>query len=259
MNHFYLTLPSDSSSKYYPENTTASYKTKLSERLDLDGEYEIGLVQIIYPRSWYNFNNESKNMSITFHPFDEGESITHVFQSGQFPDEQTFINVLNDWISGAEIFGCIFNFDHWERKIRLLFLNKNGSVFLSSGLASMLGFDSMGPYKAQMGGKGLEAVKFKADHAFDLHAGMRLIYIYTDIVCHSAVGDVKAPLLRACTTTGVYGEMISATFTDPHYMPLAHNGIDSIEVHIRNELGRDVAFEFGKAMVTLHFRRKNKL
>ena len=29
MTHFYLTLPSNSSEKYYPDNTLANFKTKL--------------------------------------------------------------------------------------------------------------------------------------------------------------------------------------------------------------------------------------
>jgi len=104
MSHFYLTLPSDSSSKYYPENTTASFKTKLSDRIDLDGEYEVGMTQLIYPHSWYNFKNS-----------DEEDEIVHVFRSRQFPDEKTFAHVLNDLISSADIYGCVFSGDKWDR------------------------------------------------------------------------------------------------------------------------------------------------
>jgi hypothetical protein len=60
--HFHVILPSDSSIQYYSNNTVAKYVTKLSERISLDGEYELGLSEIIYPYSWYNVDNTSSNL-----------------------------------------------------------------------------------------------------------------------------------------------------------------------------------------------------
>jgi hypothetical protein len=60
MSHFYITLPSDSSANYYPDNTIAHFVTKLPERIRLEGEYEMGLAEIIYPHTWYNVDNEDK-------------------------------------------------------------------------------------------------------------------------------------------------------------------------------------------------------
>jgi hypothetical protein len=62
MSHFYITLPSDSSANYYPDNTIARFTTKLPERIRLEGEYEMGLAEIIYPHTWYNVDNEDKNI-----------------------------------------------------------------------------------------------------------------------------------------------------------------------------------------------------
>jgi hypothetical protein len=46
-SHFYVTLPLDSSEKYYPDNSVARFVTKLLETVRLDGEYEIALAEII--------------------------------------------------------------------------------------------------------------------------------------------------------------------------------------------------------------------
>ena len=255
MSHFYLTLPSDSSSKFYPENSTASFKTKLSDRIDLNEEYEVGLAQFIYPYSWYNFNNEDQSMFITFHS-EDGKAVKHVFKSGQFPNENAFLNILNQWIEKLKITGFRFNWDLWQRKVQLHIQNTGRSVYMSKAFATRLGFESEGPYKAAAG-EGW--TQFNAERTFDLHAGLRLIYLYSDIVSHTLVGDAKVPLLRVCVTEGQYGEMVSTTFTDPHYIPLARSALDTIEININNELGTLVPFEFGKSVVTLHFRRKNRL
>jgi hypothetical protein len=39
---------------YFPNNTLASFTTRLPEMLDLDGSWEIELAEIQYPHSWYN-------------------------------------------------------------------------------------------------------------------------------------------------------------------------------------------------------------
>jgi hypothetical protein len=98
-----------------------------------------------------------------------------------------------------------------------------------------------------------------ADRTFDLHSNLPMLYLYSDIVSYSFVGDTQAPLLRVVDAQGAYGQMVQMTFTHPHYVPLAQNSFESIEININDELGKVVPFEFGKAVVTLHFRRRNNL
>ena len=47
MNRFYMTLPSNSSMQYYPDNTAARYTTKLTSPIELEGDWEVGLVEIL--------------------------------------------------------------------------------------------------------------------------------------------------------------------------------------------------------------------
>src|SRR5437870_4528740 len=54
MSHFYLTLPSNSSMEYYPNNTLTNYTTKLADEVSLRGEWEVGLSEIIFPKNWLN-------------------------------------------------------------------------------------------------------------------------------------------------------------------------------------------------------------
>jgi hypothetical protein len=65
-NMFYLTLPSNISMDYFPNNTLASFTTRLPEMLDLDGSWEIELAEIQYPHSWYNVRTYKRSIS-TFH------------------------------------------------------------------------------------------------------------------------------------------------------------------------------------------------
>ena len=88
-HHFYVTLPSDSSMNYYPNNTVTHYVTKLSEMIHLDGEYEVGLAEIIYPHSWFNVNNEDKKYWIAMSESGALLAKTHI-KSGFYADETAF-------------------------------------------------------------------------------------------------------------------------------------------------------------------------
>jgi hypothetical protein len=53
MESFYVTLPSDSSGLYYPNNTIANYTTKLASPLELvPSNWEVELVNITYPNGY---------------------------------------------------------------------------------------------------------------------------------------------------------------------------------------------------------------
>ena len=51
---FYIHLPSNASMQLQPENTSASYKVSLPSRIELEGEWEVGLAEITYSVSWFN-------------------------------------------------------------------------------------------------------------------------------------------------------------------------------------------------------------
>lgn len=53
-----MTLPSNASMKLYPSNTVAQYQTLLPQRIELEGKWEVGLVEFSYPVSWYNIGPE---------------------------------------------------------------------------------------------------------------------------------------------------------------------------------------------------------
>ena len=50
---FYLTLPSNSSMEYYPDNTTSHYFTKLPQDIHLTGDYEVGLSEILFSNTLF--------------------------------------------------------------------------------------------------------------------------------------------------------------------------------------------------------------
>ena len=81
------------------------------------------------------------------------------------------------------------------------------------------------------------------------------MYIYCDVLECVPVGDTAAPLLRIVEVNGVAGEMLLIQYDPPRYVPLQKKVFDSIEIDIRDDAGGPIAFDSGKLIVTLHFRR----
>ena len=70
------------------------------------------------------------------------------------------------------------------------------------------------------------------------------------------VGDVVAPLLRIVNVMGSDGEVISAQYDRPHYLPVNRKIIETLEIVIRTHTGDLTPFERGRSYVKLHFRQK---
>jgi len=98
MNHFYITLPSDRSANYYPKNIVAHFTTRPPHRIQLDGDYEVGRSEIIYPYSWFNFSNGDEEI-YTYFLKDDTRCVKSIFESGQFPADNILVNSMNDEIA----------------------------------------------------------------------------------------------------------------------------------------------------------------
>ena len=62
----YVTLPSNSSMQYFPDNKTSIFVTKLSRKLQPDEEWEIDLAEIDYPHAWYNIREGKTLWNLRF-------------------------------------------------------------------------------------------------------------------------------------------------------------------------------------------------
>ena len=81
------------------------------------------------------------------------------------------------------------------------------------------------------------------------------LYIYTDIAEYQIVGDESAPLLCVTSTSGS-SDIIDKIYDSPHYVKVARNNIETIEIDIRSEFGKPIQFKNGQVVIKLHFRKK---
>jgi hypothetical protein len=257
MNHFYVTLPCDSSMSFFPRNTIAQYNTKLLERIQLEGDYEVALVELLYPQTFHNVHNSDESLYLEL--VQNGEVVfKYLLEGAHYDNEAVFARMLTEKFNAAisretdvKNINVRFSFDDNTRRIKMGIQCEAGiSLFMSDAVKTKLGFCKNGPYSRGW---------LWANETFDLHAGQRLMYVYCDIASFVPIGNTKSPLLRVCNVSGSYGEIVRVTFDRPFYAPVSRREFDTILVDIRNELGQPMPFEFGKSVVTLHFRRRHDL
>ena len=54
-----MTLPSNSSSSYYPDSSMSDFLVKLDSAIELQDRWEVGLTEIVFPKSWNNVQSGS--------------------------------------------------------------------------------------------------------------------------------------------------------------------------------------------------------
>lgn len=88
------------------------------------------------------------------------------------------------------------------------------------------------------------------------------MFVYCDICEPYVTGDAQTPLLRIVPVetyrynhVDAYGTNQVKHFSPMHYIPLRQTNFRTIEIDIKDQLGKNIPFESGTLTVTLHFRR----
>ena len=239
MMAFYVTLPSNSSMDVYPENTLSNYRVKLPTSLQLSGEWEVGLVEIAYPHSWYVLSPNSSKISIRS---EQDSSFREIDLKGRH--FRRIEGVASHLLPGylRDLYSITYN----DTTCKVTITPEPGHELLLEGqICSTLGFDD----------PCIITTTTEAPYPAALNA-VHHLFVYTDIIESQVVGHVKAPLLKTVPVHGDFGDTNNIEYQNPHYYPLRQSVIDTIEIDIRDDTGKKVSFERGRVIVKLHFRQK---
>jgi hypothetical protein len=148
-----MTLPSDSSMNYYPDNTLSNYITKLSQLFDLDGSWEVGLSEVLFPLSWPTVNaNEIAMRILIWHEnpennqYERDEWVTISPPPGHDESPDLLVKQINAKIERVEYRKNLarFLYNDISKKITVRFDEKALSetiILMSKPTAELLGFE----------------------------------------------------------------------------------------------------------------------
>ncbi len=253
---FTISIPHNSSHLYYPNNTRSSFQVHLPKEINLEGEYEVALTEILYTNNIYNINSQYFFILIQNSNKEWDRSRINL-PSGYYPTPQSLLVQMKEKINdfdNVDLENVIsFSFDEITNlaKIIMNVTRVKARIELPALLANMLGFEST-----------TRSLQIRETKTSDFPCDMFILYkkidIFTDIIERQIVGDKLSPLLRSINfISDKINDHIFHEFDQLYYIPVSKNNFRTIKIDIRTETGRYIPFESGEVMVSLHFRRKH--
>jgi hypothetical protein len=249
-NQFYLTLPSNSSMSYYPNNTTTKFSTQLPQQIILNGKWEVALVEFHYPCTFQNIP-EGDN-SILIETFDKEKNKREIYMSklkpGIYERPEYIVSLLNR----DKAVSLFYKFKY----------NKDTGLCVLDGLTPRSDFITSVKFPRSLNiqlGMEMDSIEPATTWPCNVRLGLpSALYVYCDIIEPQFTGDVISPLLRIVSvdkSSYMITDQKTCVFSEPHYVRVLVNQFDSIEIDIRLDTGKPVPFQFGTSCVKLHFKK----
>ena len=272
-----ISLVSNSSMMYHPNNTTSSFTCQFQEELDYsDGEYEVALVSFLYPKTYYSFRVDEEyyfELFFNHESYGENEIVSNptstmvhltkiILPPGCYTDGEHIQTEMNNKLKTAG-FGEMFRFsyDSILRKFSVEFLaqdNKWYCVKFSKDLGRKIGIYSEKEDFSTVVGRGgtihLAEFTIRVDEIDQL-------FVSCDLVQSShLVGDKKVPVLHI--VPGYNGKFGDNVIFEPKWLvwlPLKRKSFHTAECYISDAQGRNIPFTSGVSVVRLMTRKKGIL
>ena len=242
---------------YSPTNTASQFTTKLNEVVELDGNWEVGLLEASFPGKVENvMSNE-----FYYHILEEnGNYFNVLLPNGIYPRAVEVIGALHSaqrravGIRPTQRPLVYFRYLTLTKRIGMKIMGTASNVVgvkFSPALSQMLGFDADTTYDGH--------AEHIAKLPMNLTGNVNLVYVYCDLLEQVLVGDTKAPLLRIVSRstdmTSSLDYIEHVTFNPVQYVPLQKKCFDTITINLMMDTGAPMSFFPGKSIIVLEFRR----
>ena len=243
---FYVTLPSNGPTSMYPKNTLSHFQTLLSSPIQLDGDYEVGLTEIMFPYNW-QFRRNGKMVFLK----DGQANATLELRFYVYDSIHMVIQSINDFTKHSNV-PVQMQYNTTTHKVSI-----QGDVRWEVEFTDECNMEFGYKYPIIQ----FAVINDQIDANYPIAEQMnsiKALYIYSDICEYQHVGDAFVPLLRAVAVDNAvkYGEYVNKIYTAPHYVPVMKRNFNSIEIDIKTDYSERIHFGFGKVFVQLHFRQK---
>ena len=224
MKDFYLDLSSDDA---LYENNASSFKCSIQPNIELNGDWEVTLIEIALPRIK---NIRGSEVTTTT----GGRSKTYKIPDGYYPTPAAFVAAFRI-VPGVTL--------RYVAVTEKMFLQAQAGteVIFDENLAMILGFE----HKKYTGtAVGVNTV--------DMFRSIKPILLQAGIIEPQVFGKNRRPLLRA-----IYTESPHIEFS-PRYLPVIGTQLSDIDFQLTDINNRHHEFLPGRVNLTLHFRKCNQ-
>ena len=260
-DNFYVNLPSNVPG-LAQNNHLAHFKVALPERIRLWGAWEVGLAEIFIPS--YSFNIKPPLTSSVV-IYTKGTSNSQSLRwrrhlrvripEGRYKPKdyaRTFNKMVEDDVGPVKVKSRIRYDEHSNRIVFMVGFGEMVEVD-NVKLRRMFGMrrDVFALSNSKLGKK-----IFVMPQPCDFNVNGTTMFVYSNIMASSPVGNTFAPLLRTVhLEIDDKMEMLHKNYTMIHYFPVRTSEFDTIEVQLCNVYGDNMVFYGGESAIVLHFRK----
>ena len=283
-DEFQITLASNVTSN--KRNKPAAFETALAKPLDLPGEWEVALIDLSYPHNWTNLDKSYSYIIVTNsfgHPEEENREIsvkeieitfqlTDIFvgdlrarfydiPAGNYKVED-IVTLINEQINKILcLTGNNISYNENTHKVTfaqtsdyMIGADSNNSILQLLGLSKQTTpkvIDNKGPMEFIK----LEANKPVVSELTSHIKRLTSIFVYSDVVELSLVGDSQSALLGYCPIQSKFGDQGYWCFNPPYYVRVREKNFNTITIELSTDTGEMFPIEDGKVYCRLNFRR----
>lgn len=276
-NGFYMTLLSNSSMNYYPENKTTSFTVQLPRYMYMDGNWEVALTEIQYPYTFLNVEDGENEIQIESYDItselvdwfvneslDKGRApltipslIKCSIIPGYYDDIKDILSAINKEIDKTTKQETFFEFYSLANKVGASndIIEVGRKWIENCKLSPRLGLQLGYPPNSKI------TVGDYAPHVVNISTIIpEKMLIYCDILEPQIIGDSWGKVLRVVSTNAgiakpYFGQSCSTMFNPPQYIPVQSQNFEAIKIDIRDIEGRLMPFQYGTLSVKLHFKK----
>lgn len=292
MDEFYVTLPSNV--KGVKENTIGNFTTYLPSELVLDYDWKVAVTEIFYTNSWFNLK-KNNFVAINERNNDGGGHLLPIpgygvtIMAGRYESLDELLSLINDYFLNNDGYeerqdGLTKDLPNHPKHEKPYLSHDRYTRLVTQSIHTIQGTrrymetefqEELGQLLGMEKGREFSNAKFSswynfgnadksmaqqlyAKRCYDMSGGIHSLYVYSDVVDYSHVGDTKCQLLRVVEipSNSRYGDHVHITYQTPYYLPLANRNISSIEIDIKDDSGEPIDFKFGRVEVVLHFKKE---
>ena len=251
MKQFIIELVSNASTDVYPDNSLSSFTNFLPEQVNLDGDWEVALMEILYPSLYHNVTDGTFRYKEDKSDKDIGE---YEIPAGLYTSLDHILQAMED--VSTKSMKMTWNVNNSTQKVEITLPSPHSGLVISSpDIAHILGF----PQSFVV----LGATPFISLFPIDI-IRVHSLMLYTDIIAHGVIGDTTAPLLRCFPfISKIKGDELSTTqfmnyrcFENLLFKKLSKKNFHSISIDLRDTTGKQIPFAgVGITRLTLLFRK----
>ena len=241
-------LPSNTKCDYF-ENKTSNFVVDLSEPITLKIGAKIALAEIIYPNSIMNVFEPMTKIHLSKKKGIKTGHFNRTIPGKNYRNMEQLIRTINTAIKGAKM----------ESTLRVnnrtglceIIVESEETIEIHRKLANILGFFDKVQF-ANVGNTLASPRAYVSDVVPDINLLTFSLYIYSDIVYPSRVGDKNVPILGIIhCDTHLDSQYTYRTIPILNYIPVIGNVLSKIEIKITDTTGDLIHFQFGKVIIRL--------